>query len=72
MSDYTHHRAYLTLQLAPVAFFYNVANGFRNMPSYLITNEVHRRRDEIVGLGSGMGVAGKVHEFLSLTISLAG
>jgi sterol 3beta-glucosyltransferase len=43
-----------------VAFFYNVANGFRNMPSYVITNEVHRPRDEIVGLGSGLNVAGKV------------
>ncbi|KAF2824116.1 UDP-Glycosyltransferase/glycogen phosphorylase [Ophiobolus disseminans] len=43
----------------PVAFFYNIANGFRNMPSYVITNERHRRRDEIVGLGSGLGVAGK-------------
>ena len=53
------------MEIAPVAFFYNVANGFRNMPSYLITNEVHRRRDEIVGLGSGMGVAGKVREFRS-------
>ncbi|KAF1915267.1 hypothetical protein BDU57DRAFT_518153 [Ampelomyces quisqualis] len=48
-----------TAMKTPVAFFYNVANGFRNMPSYLITNEVHRRRDEIVGLRSGMIVAGK-------------
>lgn len=30
------------------------------MPSYVITNEVHRQRDEIVGLGSGLSVAGKV------------
>ncbi|KAF2854031.1 glycosyltransferase family 1 protein [Plenodomus tracheiphilus IPT5] len=44
---------------APVAFFYNVANGFRNVPSYMITNEVHRRRDEITGLGTGLTVAGK-------------
>ncbi|KAF2025017.1 UDP-Glycosyltransferase/glycogen phosphorylase [Setomelanomma holmii] len=43
----------------PVAFLYNVANGFRNLPSYSIANEEHRRRDEITGLGSGFGVAGK-------------
>ena len=51
---------------APVAFFYNVANGFGNMPSYLISNEVHRRRDEITGLGSGLGVAGKVCSFATI------
>jgi sterol 3beta-glucosyltransferase len=45
---------------APVALFYNVANGFRNIPSYAITNEPHRRRDEITGLGTGLEVAGKV------------
>ncbi|KAI8941132.1 hypothetical protein NX059_002370 [Plenodomus lindquistii] len=44
---------------APVSFFYNVANGFRNSPSYVLTNEVHRRRDEITGLGTGLTVAGK-------------
>jgi len=48
---------------APVAFFYNVANGFRNLPSYMITNEVHRRRDEITGLPSGLAVAGKEFVF---------
>ncbi|KAH3904265.1 hypothetical protein HBH56_237920 [Parastagonospora nodorum] len=48
---------------APVAFFYNVANGFRNFPSYTITNEPHRRRDEITGIGSGLGVAGKEFVF---------
>lgn len=47
-------------EVAPVAFFYNVANGFRNMPSYLITNEVHRQRDEIIGFGSGLSVASTV------------
>jgi hypothetical protein len=47
------------MSLAPVALFYNVANGFRNLPSYSIANEEHRRRDEITGLGSGFGVAGK-------------
>lgn len=46
--------------VAPVALFYNVANGFRNFPSYTITNEEHRRRDQITGLGTGLGVAGKV------------
>ncbi|XP_014559220.1 glycosyltransferase family 1 protein [Bipolaris victoriae FI3] len=44
---------------APVALFYNVANGFRNYPSHSIANERHRRRDEIVGLSSGLAVAGK-------------
>ncbi|KAJ6280307.1 glycosyltransferase [Bipolaris maydis] len=44
---------------APVALFYNVANGFRNYPSRSIANEHHRHRDEIVGLTSGLAVAGK-------------
>ncbi|PNP49201.1 hypothetical protein FNYG_16017 [Fusarium nygamai] len=43
---------------APVAFFYNVANGFHNAPSNLWDVEV-RQRDEITGLGSGLKVAGK-------------
>lgn len=44
---------------APVNFWYNVANGFRNFPTYAIKNEPHRRRNEIVGLGSGLETAGK-------------
>ncbi|KAI2616664.1 glycosyltransferase family 28 domain-containing protein [Hypomontagnella submonticulosa] len=45
---------------APVAFFYNVANGLRNFPSYAFgTEEDMRRRDEITGLKSGVKVAGK-------------
>ncbi|CBY00654.1 similar to glycosyltransferase family 28 N-terminal domain protein [Plenodomus lingam JN3] len=44
---------------APVAFFYNVANGFRNFPSYVLRNEMNRRRDEITGLGTGLTVAGR-------------
>lgn len=48
-----------------------MANGFRNMPSYLITNEVHRRRDEIVGMGSGLGVAGKVCPLAIINASIA-
>lgn len=44
----------------PVTYFYQVANGFRNLPSYIIINEKSRQRDEITGLGSGMKVAGKV------------
>ncbi|KAL6709290.1 hypothetical protein ACN47E_001697 [Coniothyrium glycines] len=61
MSATAHYAGDLTrttLQ-APVMFWYNVANGFRNFPSYAITNEIHRRRDEITGIGSGLGVAGK-------------
>ena len=43
---------------APVAFFYNVANGFHNAPSNVFDVDV-RRRDEITGLGSGIRTAGK-------------
>jgi sterol 3beta-glucosyltransferase len=43
---------------APVAFFYNVANGFHNAPSNVFDVDV-RRRDEITGLGSGVRTAGK-------------
>jgi sterol 3beta-glucosyltransferase len=40
------------------------------MPSYLITNEVHRQRDEIVGFGSGVSVASTVRLIhISPTIS---
>ncbi|KAI1206932.1 uncharacterized protein F4807DRAFT_463333 [Annulohypoxylon truncatum] len=44
---------------APVAVFYNVANGFRNFPSYVCGDDDMRRRDEIRGLKSGFKVAGK-------------
>ncbi|RAR07338.1 glycosyltransferase family 1 protein [Stemphylium lycopersici] len=44
---------------APVALFYNMANGFRNFPSYAIRNDPARRRDEITGFGSGCKLAGK-------------
>ncbi|KAF2626779.1 glycosyltransferase family 1 protein [Macroventuria anomochaeta] len=44
---------------APVALFYNMANGFRNLPSYAIRNDPARRRDEITSLGSGCKLAGK-------------
>ncbi|XXH01734.1 hypothetical protein Hte_008095 [Hypoxylon texense] len=44
---------------APVALFYNTANGFRNFPSYAFDSEDMRRRDEIVGLKTGFKVAGK-------------
>ncbi|KAK2062232.1 glycosyltransferase family 28 domain-containing protein [Colletotrichum caudatum] len=44
---------------APVAVFYNVANGFHNFPSYGFANHEVRRRDEITGLGSGLRTAGK-------------
>ncbi|KAH6880386.1 hypothetical protein B0T10DRAFT_495334 [Thelonectria olida] len=45
---------------APVALFFNTANGFHNWPSYsrLSATEV-RHRDEITGLGSGIRTAGK-------------
>ncbi|KAI1073424.1 glycosyltransferase family 28 domain-containing protein [Whalleya microplaca] len=45
---------------APVAFFFNAANGFRNFPSYAFSgSEKMRRRDEIRGLESGVKTAGK-------------
>ncbi|KAF5018680.1 hypothetical protein F66182_9326 [Fusarium sp. NRRL 66182] len=43
---------------APVAFFYNVANGFHNAPSNVFDVDV-RHRDEITGLRSGFKTAGK-------------
>jgi hypothetical protein len=46
--------------LAPVAFFYNLANGFHNAPSYFFHDETVRKRDNITGFGSGAKVAGKV------------
>ncbi|KAB5578674.1 glycosyltransferase family 28 domain-containing protein [Coniochaeta sp. 2T2.1] len=44
---------------APIAFFYNVANGFHNSPSYVWNGAPLRRRDEITGFGSGLKAAGK-------------
>ncbi|RKK27212.1 hypothetical protein BFJ66_g16757 [Fusarium oxysporum f. sp. cepae] len=44
---------------APVALFYNVANGFHNYPSYSFGATEVRRRGEITGLGSGLRVAGE-------------
>lgn len=43
----------------PVAFFYNIANGFHNVPSFLFDDHSVRRRDDITGFGSGVKVAGK-------------
>jgi sterol 3beta-glucosyltransferase len=53
-------RCSLTRSTAPVALFYNLANGFRNFPSYAIKNDPARRRDEITSFGSGCKLAGKV------------
>ncbi|KAF7551808.1 hypothetical protein G7Z17_g4750 [Cylindrodendrum hubeiense] len=44
---------------APVALFYNVANGFHNYPSYTMNASEVRRRDAITGFGSGVKAAGK-------------
>ncbi len=44
---------------APVAFFWNTANGYHNFPSYGYAGIEVRRRDEIKGFGSGVKVAGK-------------
>lgn len=43
----------------PVSFFYNLANGFHNAPSYLLNDRTVRRRDNITGFGSGVKVASK-------------
>jgi len=44
---------------APILFFYNVANGFNNLPSYIFHDDTVRRRDNITSLPSGLKVAGK-------------
>jgi hypothetical protein len=44
---------------APIAFFYNLANGFHNAPLYLLSDTTVRRRDQITGLGSGARAAGE-------------
>ncbi|CZT44006.1 uncharacterized protein RSE6_04126 [Rhynchosporium secalis] len=43
----------------PVAFFYHVANGFHNAPSFFLSDDTVRRRDNITGFGSGIKVASK-------------
>ncbi|KAK9771928.1 hypothetical protein SCAR479_11409 [Seiridium cardinale] len=43
----------------PVALLYNTANGFRNFPSYISSEENVHRRDEITGMKSGFKTAGK-------------
>ncbi|KAK7430749.1 hypothetical protein QQZ08_002793 [Neonectria magnoliae] len=48
---------------APIALFYNVANGFHNYPSYTLNATEVRRRDEITGLGTGVQAAGKEFVF---------
>ena len=58
----TGHFAYDMLGIglkAPVAFFYNLANGFHNAPLYLLRDTTVRRRDQITGIGSGTKAAGK-------------
>lgn len=48
---------------APVAFFYQLANGFHNAPSFILHDDTVRRRDNITGLGSGVKVAAKGFAF---------
>lgn len=43
-----------------MAFFYNLANGFHNVPLYFFHDDTVRKRDKITGFGSGVRVAGKV------------
>lgn len=44
---------------APVALFWNTANGFHNFPSYAYSSVEARRRDQITSLGTGLKSAGK-------------
>ena len=44
---------------SPVAFFYNVANGFHNQPGYIFHDDTVRRRINITGFSSGCKAAGK-------------
>lgn len=56
----TGHFAYAmgaTALRLPVAFFYNLANGFHNAPSFVLNDDTVRRRDNITGFGSGVKVA---------------
>ncbi|KAM0453082.1 hypothetical protein ACHAPV_009197 [Trichoderma viride] len=43
----------------PVAFFYNIANGFHNYPSVGFAGVEVRRRDQIIDLETGLAAAGK-------------
>lgn len=45
---------------APVALFYNVANGFHNAPNFVLSDHTVRRRDNITGFQSGVRVAAEV------------
>jgi hypothetical protein len=45
--------------MVPVSFFYNIANGLHNAPSFLFDDDTVRRRPNITGLGSGFKVAGR-------------
>ncbi|KAF4624206.1 hypothetical protein G7Y89_g13965 [Cudoniella acicularis] len=56
----------VTVAKTPVAFFYNLANGFHNAPSFLLNDHTVRRRDNITGFGSGVKVAGKKEFTLGL------
>ena len=48
------------ISVAPVALFYNLANGFHNAPNFLFHDNTVRRRDNITGFHSGVKVAAKV------------
>lgn len=52
-----------------MAFFYNIANGFHNAPSFILNDTTVRRRDNITGFGSGVKVAGKVWASSSFSLS---
>ncbi|EED17988.1 conserved hypothetical protein [Talaromyces stipitatus ATCC 10500] len=72
----TAHFAYSVLRtglhgLAPVALFYNLANGFHNAPNFILKDETVRKRGKITGLRSGIKVAGK-SSFLNLYDAVTG
>jgi len=47
------------LATAPVNLFFNLANGFHNLPAHSFGDDTVRERQEIVDIASGLAVAGK-------------
>jgi hypothetical protein len=48
---------------APVALFYNVANGFHNCPATVLSDRTVRTHSPITGFGSGLARSGKEFGF---------
>lgn len=56
---------------APVALFYNLANGFHNAPNFFFNDDTVRRRDNITGIKSGVKVAAKVSSLPAYPLQLS-